>query len=410
MAGREPGKLARAVAGRTVLRALLAAMLLPAPSGLLAAAPPSEAPVVIVEPRPETIVAGRQKIEVRLAPGLDSSLVQLEVRVDGVLIGRARRPPFVFELVAPGEPRAHTVEAVATFGGGRKASARVTTSPLKVDLSTSVRELLLPVSVLDGTNRFQAGLGAADLRVYDGGAELPLRDLWVVQQPLRLAVLLDSSSSMYARIGAARRVMEQISRGLGPEDEVALLTFLAGPEPILGFGRHGSELMRQAEALRISHLGFTGIYDSVAEVLEQHFAQPPPDRALGIVVLTDGLDTVSKTPPERIAERADALGVPLFVVGVRSPEDASERELPAGERRAHGKLTAWTRQARGRALYTTTGRDLGDAVGQMLTDLRSRYLLSLEPLEGRDDVLRPRVEPLRSELRAFLPPDPQPGS
>src|SRR5262249_51721233 len=116
---------------------------------------------------------------------------------------------------------------------------------------------------------------------------------------------------------------------------------------------------------------------------------------------------VSRRLPQAVAQEALRLGVPLFVVAVRSPEDSREEALPAEERLAHRQLEEWVAAARGRALFTTSGRDLDQAVKDMLRDLRSRVMLSLVPPKDSDSVHQLRVDVLRPGLKVWLPPQEQ---
>lgn len=293
----------------------------------------------------------------------------------------------------------------AAYRAERIPSAASGDGPEAVDLSTSVREVLVPVSITDPLNRFQDGLGRGDLHAFDGQEALAVQDAWTVALPLRVAILLDGSSSMHERIAAARRVLSTLAADLRDGDEGSLSSFLAAPKLLIAFGSSSTELVRAAEALRVSHLGFTGIYDSAAELLRQQFARPDPVAAPGIVVLTDGLDTVSRIPVAQISEEALRLGVPIYVIGIRSPEDTSEDHLPAEERLAHRKLGEWAAGTRGRALFTTTGRDLDSELLQLMKDLRSRVMLSLTPLEGRETIQDLRVTALRPDLKVWLQPE-----
>jgi hypothetical protein len=387
--------------------ALLGLVCLVGAPGLLASAQrASGALVAILEPRAEAILLGVQTVRVALDPAVAQALVALECRVDGRLVGRTAVPPFEFRFDAGEQPASHMIEILATYAAGRTASARVTTQALKVDLDEEVREVLVPVSVTDREHRFQKGLHRQDLRAFDGPLPLEVKDLWPIELPLRLAILLDASSSMHVRIEAARRVLDTLGAELHAADRASLSSFLSGPRLLSPAGRSIGELLRAGHEMRVSHLGFTGLYDSAAAVLQEQFRRPDPEAASGLVVLTDGLDTVSRRPPEAVAWEALRLGVPLYVVAVRSPEDENERSLPAVERLAHRKLGEWTAAARGRALFTTSGRDLDGALREVLQDLRRRYMLSLVPPRDRDSIGQLRVEAVRPDLEVWTPPEP----
>jgi von Willebrand factor type A domain-containing protein len=386
--------------------ALLFLAWLVATPGLLASAQrPGAGLVAILEPRPEAILVGPQVVRVALDPGAARTLAGLECRVDGRLVGHVSSPPFEFRFDAGPTPEAHTIEVIATYEGTKSASAQVTTRALKVDLDASVREVLLPVSVTDREQRFQAGLRREDFRAFDGALPVEIKDLWPVELPLRLAILLDASSSMHDRIAGARKVFDALVGELHSGDSASLSSFLAEPKLLIPMGRPLADLLRAGDEMRVSHVGFTGLYDSAEMVLREQFATPDAESAPGIVVLTDGLDTVSQKLPEAIAQEALRLGVPLFVVAVRSPEDGGEHALPSDERLAHRRLADWVAAARGRALFTTSGRDLDTALREMLRDLRSRTMLSLVPQEGHDSIGQLRVEVLRPDLTVWTPPE-----
>lgn len=373
------------------------------PWAVLARAVQESEPIRIAEPRADSVVVGHQAVVVVLSQGVARSLVRLDCFVDGRLVGSRDKPPFSFDLDFGPTPDEHEIEVVAAYDRDKSVSAKLTTRPLKVDYDASVREVLIPVAVTDQSGHFRPGMKREDFKAFDGEVPIGIKDVWEIGLPLHVALLLDASSSMYERIHAARRALDTLISDLHREDRVSLSSFLATPQMLLSADGSRSDVLRLSHEMRVSHLGFTGIFDSAYGVLEKEFSKEDAARANVLVVVTDGLDTVSHRRPADVAAYAKVHGVPLLVVAVRSPDDETESELPAEERLAHRRLAEWASAARGQAFFTSSGRDLDNELRTAVKDLRARYMVSLEPAGEAEDVKDLRLHPVAMDVEIWFP-------
>ena len=373
------------------------------PWAALASALQDSEPLRITEPLADSVVIGRQAVVVLVSQSVAKSLVRLDCFVDGRLMGSRDKPPFKFDLDFGQTPDEHEIEVMAIYDRDKSISAQLTTRPLKVDYDASVREVLVPVAVTDRAGHFRLGMKREDFKAFDGEVPIGIKDVWEIELPLHVALLLDTSSSMYERIHAARRALDTLNSALHREDRVSLSSFLAAPKMLLGADSPRSDVLRLSHELRVSHLGFTGIFDSAYGVVEKELSKEDPARANVLVVVTDGLDTVSDRRAVDVAAYAKARGVPLLVIAVRSPDDETEGELPAEERLAHRRLAEWASAARGQAFFTSSGRDLDNQLRTAVKDLRARYMVSLEPAGDAEDVKDLRLQPVATDVEIWFP-------
>src|SRR6202023_3353812 len=183
-------------------------------------------------------------------------VTRVDLYLDGLKVGSAAAPPYRVRVDVGQENVGHHFEAVAYGEGGEGgengplASAGVRTPPFRADAEIDVRLRQLFVTVESGGHA-AAGIGRADLAIYERGVEQPIVTFGRGDLPLSAALLLDASASMEggrlaAALDGARRFVGALSR----LDEAKLLLFadrvrretpFTGVPAILSLGLAGVE-------------------------------------------------------------------------------------------------------------------------------------------------------------------------
>ena len=213
-----------------------------------------------------------------------------------------------------------------------------------------------------------------DFEVYDNGV---LQEIGVfnrqTEQPLSVALLVDTSGSTakdlkYESDSAARFLHALLSEG-NPQDVVALWSFNYDIHVERSFTRNYVSLEARLKLLH-GEAG-TSLYDAIYYAARE--LEPREGRKV-VVVVTDGGDTTSSRDLHaalKQAQLADAVIYPVVVLPITN--DAG-RNI-GGE----NALTIMAQGTGGRTFLPTVGAQLDKAFADIVTELRTQYMLGFYP-------------------------------
>lgn len=290
-------------------------------------------------------------------------------------------------------------------------------------ISVSTSEVLLPITVRDGSGKLVTNLTRDDFRVFEDGREQPLSELALRQVPVDVVLMVDASSSAVSNLEDFSRAVEGFASKLAPDDRISLIKFDDRVELLQDWTQSRVQLRRSLR--RIVPGVFTLFNDALLLAAREQLAHARGRHA--IIVLTDGIDSgrgystleaslrallaaqaavyvVSNTEIERQKKKAelDSLlnGTPSVVrfnqlrigdlqEGLRVL-DASEQNL--------GKLTTATG---GRLYKPASFSALDSTYAEVADELRHQYALYYTPLNKSKDgrFRRVRVETTNSSYQ-----------
>ena len=234
------------------------------------------------------------------------------------------------------------------------------------------------------------GLTAEDFELRDNGAPQHINPVFLERVPLDVLLVLDLSASVQGRkLVALREAASAFLEGLEEGDVAGLLCFSSR------FGLGQAPTTRLAEVRRQlleadSNKGSTALRDAVFAALR---VQDSSDRRTALVVFSDGIDTASWLAPEEVVDAAKRSSPIVYVVRMLDPSD------PPGD----SFLDEVAMATGGRVWSAESGDDLGDKFLDVLTDIRTRYLLSYTPQgaePGGWHTLRVRLRGKRGDVLA----------
>jgi Ca-activated chloride channel family protein len=252
------------------------------------------------------------------------------------------------------------------------------------------------------TVRNQAGelvgaLQKGDFDVLDNGVR---QEISVFERrtelPLSVALLVDTSGStnkelLYETDSAARFLRALLSEG-NPEDAVALYSFNYEVTVQQSFTHNYRSLEVRLKTLR-GDAG-TALYDAI--FLAARDLEPRPGRKV-MVIVTDGGDTASAKDVHaalQAAQLADAVIYPVVVMPITNDAGRNIGGEHALQFMAEG--------TGGRPFLPSIGAELDRAFGDIITELRTQYLLAFYPHDAplaRDPFHKLEVQVGRPELR-----------
>ena len=243
----------------------------------------------------------------------------------------------------------------------------------------NVLRVSLNVVVKDDKGRSITDLLLKDFQVFDQDRPVTITDFRAGEEPVSLAILVDTSGSMRMgeRLAFANRAVTLLLRHFQPADEAGLFTFDRALHEVVPFTTD-VKLLRDGLD-RIEPFGSTSLHDAVAAAARTLAARPSSRRA--VVAVTDGIDNSSRLSATAASGVASSSDVPVYVMAV-----GSGGSIPAGDvaiERIEGggvaRLDELTAPTGGVSFGAETTAAAYLAGRHILNDLRAGYVLTFTP-------------------------------
>jgi Ca-activated chloride channel family protein len=253
------------------------------------------------------------------------------------------------------------------------------------------------VQVTDRRGNGVRGLTASDFTVLEDGQPQKIAFFGAEDQPISLAILLDSSSSMESsrKLERAREFLGPLIRGNVPEDEIFLVPFTDRVGP---FASLTSEQRLNPPLIRgVVARGGTALYDALATALCHLRTARNVKQA--VVVITDGSDQNSRLRMEQLIQLTQASQPQIFMIGFWGREESdyyrqSEHTVTlVSGHEIDNPLDVFSRIAKksgAESFFPSSERELKQVLEQILGILRAQYTLAYYP-ENIDKLRRIEV-------------------
>jgi Ca-activated chloride channel family protein len=232
--------------------------------------------------------------------------------------------------------------------------------------------VVMNLTVTDSTGQYVRGMRKSDFKLYEDGKEIDpsLIASFVLQEsPFASVVLLDTSGSMESRLSLGRSAAIRFLDGLRAEDVAAVFRFDTKVEQVQDFSG-GRDLAPVAYGIRAR--GMTTLNDAIIEAAKVLANRTEQRKA--IVVLSDGVDTYSKSSAGKALESALAVGASIYAVDM-SPSDGAVLK----NSHSAAVLKNFAEKTGGRFVATPGGPALRDAFASIAEELGHQYTLAFRP-------------------------------
>lgn len=230
----------------------------------------------------------------------------------------------------------------------------------------------LNVTVMDGA-RYVSDLTEQDFEIYEDGARQAMTFFSRVQQPIALAILLDTSASMNERLGTAQEAAVGFARRLRKEDAIEVIDFDSQVRILQSFTNDVAALEKAIRGTDVngSTSLYNAVYISLKELKKAKAASAEEIRRQAIVVLSDGDDTSSLVPYEEVLDLAKRSETAIYAVGLR-PAGAYRTEF----KEAEFVLKQLAQETGGRAYFVQAASELPKIYEQISEELANQYSLA----------------------------------
>ena len=253
---------------------------------------------------------------------------------------------------------------------------------------SSVDVVTVAAVVRDRHGRFARDLTKNDFIIEEAGRPRQIVEFHADEDaPVRVALLFDVSGSMrlIGRLDEARAAARQLLETLrlnGGTDRAAVFSFDMNLQSLQSFTSDTGAIEHAFS--RVAPYGQTSLYDAIAMTAHEVAHGPGHPARQAVVVFTDGVDTSSELSPDRVAEIASAIDVPVYVVVIMAPSEYADQaagvqahtDVPESTLR---HLAQWTG---GELFLTSAPAHESVAARQIVDELRHEYVLAFDASTG----------------------------
>lgn len=227
----------------------------------------------------------------------------------------------------------------------------------------------LSVTVTEGT-KYITGLEQDDFEVFEDGAKQTITFFSHVQQPVAMAILLDTSNSMEDKIGTAQEAAIGFVRRMKKNDAIEVIEFNSQvriPQP---FTNDVNALERAIRATTVngSTSLYNAVYVSLKQLKDERAKSAEEIRRQAIIVLSDGDDTSSVIEYEDVLELAKRSETAIYAIGLRQAETGRPKF-----KEAEFVLRQLSQETGGRVFFPMAIAELPKIYEQISEELASQY-------------------------------------
>lgn len=237
-------------------------------------------------------------------------------------------------------------------------------------LRSGVELVSLNVSVT-AAGKYITDLEQAEFEVFEDGAKQNVTFFSRKQQPIALAILLDTSNSMEGKLGTAQEAAVGFARRLTPEDVAEVIEFNSQVEILQDFTNDAAALERAIRGTNAdgSTAMYNAIYISLKELKKIKARTEDEIRRQAIVVLSDGDDTSSLMPYEEVLDLAKRSETAVYTIGLRQEYLGGRSSF----KEAEFVLKQLAQETGGRSFFPTSVNELPKIYEQISQELSTLY-------------------------------------
>ena len=240
----------------------------------------------------------------------------------------------------------------------------------------SVELVLVPVTVMDESNRIITGLARENFQLYEGKQAQPIKHFWKEDAPVSVGIVLDISGSMDTKIERARDAVAAMLTASNPQDEFFLMTFADRPTLVQDFTPNVDDI--QGQLFFTKPKGCTSLIDAIVMAIS-HMRNARYQRK-ALVIISDGGDNRSRYTEKEVKSLIKEADVLVYSIGV------FDTEFRTMEERLGPELLATISSLTGASAYALDNPKHLPAVAEHIAnELRNQYILGYSPEEPRRD-------------------------
>lgn len=297
------------------------------------------------------------------------------------------------------------------FSATSKSQQVVSPTPIRVETVL----VNVPAIVTDSRGMHISGLKREDFRLYEDGSPQPISVFAASEEPVSVALLLDTSKSTITVLERIKKAARSFLRSMRPRDRALIIAFDRDVRILSPLSDDLKELDETVKGAKPGEYVGTKLRDAVLEVTANRFKSTPGRKA--IILLSDGQDFGSRASVADLLASVAESGVLVYSIFYKVDVRALSRELfgvpipgqlqdsiwQQREREAAAFLQELSELSAGRLMPSEIS-NLNKTFAQIIEELRHQYLLGFYPemskLDGSPHTLSVVVEREGAVVRA----------
>ena len=235
--------------------------------------------------------------------------------------------------------------------------------------------VVVNATITDASGRHVAGLRQNQFTVLEDGIEQEIGSFTAEETPFAAVILLDASGSMEQRISLARSAAIKFLDGLRESDSTEIYRFDSKVVLVQKFS-NSRDVDERLFDIRAD--GMTALNDAVYQAAQDLSVRHEKRRA--IIVLSDGMDTISKRSADKALKAALAANAVIYTV------DMSGMETSGRQRQQNqAALRNFAVKTGGTFISTAGGVAMRTAFEKIVDELGKQYTISYQPKDPATD-------------------------
>ncbi|HKA23218.1 MAG TPA: VWA domain-containing protein [Blastocatellia bacterium] len=181
-------------------------------------------------------------------------------------------------------------------------------TPLKVQTTL----VSVPVIVSDRSGRYLSGLAAGDFKLYQDKIEQPISVFDAVEEPLNVALLIDTSKSTIPVLEDIKKAGEKFLKELRPQDRAMIVAVDYDVHVLSQLTSDRKALEKAVKSAKTAEEVGTVLRDAVDEVVTRSLKHVEGRKA--IILLSDGKDVGSRISEQALLDEATESGAMVYTV------------------------------------------------------------------------------------------------
>lgn len=251
------------------------------------------------------------------------------------------------------------------------------------EIRVEVEAVNLLVTVTDDKGRFVTDLPREEFVILEDGVPQQITNFSrETDLPLKIALLMDTSSSIRLQLDFEKEAAIQFLRSvMHGKDEALLVEFDTGVSMIHDFTSRPTSIIREIEKLRAG--GGTALLDAIYTVGREKMIRQEARNIL--VLVSDGQDQHSRRNLDEALKMAQSSDLVIYTIGttrLRADHDKKGEKL----------LSRLAEETGGESFFPYSARQLEQAFERINLELRSQYSLTYRPNNEKMDGKFRRIE------------------
>ena len=283
----------------------------------------------------------------------------------------------------------------------------------QVQVMMELENIQLRFLVRDADGNFMRNLTAQDFLVTENGHEQNISLLKEQQVPISAVIMVDNSWSTSQFLARAADVAVDFFKGLQPERS-AFVLFSEKPQVVIDWTDDAKSLSPQLNQVKAN--GKTALYDSVIWVSKNMFQEQTGKKL--IVLLTDGIDTLSKSSFQDMMRVTRDNGITLYPIiytnqYIENYRQNLRRHVGFTRNRSissdfHNLILMQNRfidqslRFGGRTIFSNAFNDLHNIYGNIIHEMKSQYVMLYQSSDLDTDKREVKVSTKKVPGRIYI--------